>query len=298
MSSRSHSNDHTRRGGSEYRPTLPPIRDIFRSELSQPPHPLHASSGPSASSAHRSQQYDDSPHLPLPRGMPQPYDPRPNTPNAPGYPHSLPPFQQSTAPPYPGRLPTPSPTSRRSSIPGGRSFSMSDPHQYSQQPYGTQWTQQAVAPPYAAHGQPMPNVHPAMHPNAYASSSRAGQYPAMSQAAPSMTQGSADRIVYPAGMPERPPSSSAKYECNYCGKGFTRPSSLKIHLHSHTGERPYMCTVEGCGRTFSVQSNMRRHARTHSQSGNQMRGSSSEEGGDEGSEGTPSPRTRASGLVS
>ncbi|ETW80828.1 hypothetical protein HETIRDRAFT_18758, partial [Heterobasidion irregulare TC 32-1] len=57
--------------------------------------------------------------------------------------------------------------------------------------------------------------------------------------------------------------SSAKYECSYCGKGFTRPSSLKIHLHSHTGERPYVCTFEGCDRTFSVQSNMRRHARTH-----------------------------------
>lgn len=58
-------------------------------------------------------------------------------------------------------------------------------------------------------------------------------------------------------------SSSLKYECDYCGKGFNRPSSLKIHLNSHTGEKPFTCTFEGCGRSFSVLSNMRRHARVH-----------------------------------
>ncbi|KAJ7747376.1 hypothetical protein B0H16DRAFT_1726140 [Mycena metata] len=54
-----------------------------------------------------------------------------------------------------------------------------------------------------------------------------------------------------------------KYECSYCGKGFSRPSSLKIHLNSHTGEKPFICPVDGCGRSFSVLSNMRRHARVH-----------------------------------
>ncbi|KAJ7772605.1 hypothetical protein DFH07DRAFT_953069 [Mycena maculata] len=62
-------------------------------------------------------------------------------------------------------------------------------------------------------------------------------------------------------------SSSAggpsKYECSYCGKGFSRPSSLRIHLNSHTGEKPFVCPVDGCGRSFSVLSNMRRHARVH-----------------------------------
>ncbi|KAF8210477.1 hypothetical protein K438DRAFT_1454529, partial [Mycena galopus ATCC 62051] len=54
-----------------------------------------------------------------------------------------------------------------------------------------------------------------------------------------------------------------KYECDYCGKGFSRPSSLRIHLNSHTGEKPFVCPVDGCGRSFSVLSNMRRHARVH-----------------------------------
>ncbi|KAH7929885.1 hypothetical protein BV22DRAFT_102918 [Leucogyrophana mollusca] len=71
-------------------------------------------------------------------------------------------------------------------------------------------------------------------------------------------------------------SSALKYECDYCGKGFSRPSSLKIHLNSHTGEKPFLCTFEGCGRSFSVLSNMRRHARVHAPAGNQHDGSSDE----------------------
>ncbi|KAJ3857471.1 hypothetical protein EV368DRAFT_77686 [Lentinula lateritia] len=66
-------------------------------------------------------------------------------------------------------------------------------------------------------------------------------------------------------MPNGSVAPPAKYECTYCGKGFNRPSSLKIHLNSHTGEKPFLCPVEGCGRSFSVLSNMRRHARVHNQ---------------------------------
>ncbi|TFK44418.1 hypothetical protein BDQ12DRAFT_672961 [Crucibulum laeve] len=67
----------------------------------------------------------------------------------------------------------------------------------------------------------------------------------------------------------------AKYECSYCGKGFNRPSSLKIHLNSHTGEKPFICPVESCGRSFSVLSNMRRHARVHTQ--NSVKGKESDD---------------------
>ncbi|KAK5799646.1 hypothetical protein F5H01DRAFT_356573 [Linnemannia elongata] len=59
------------------------------------------------------------------------------------------------------------------------------------------------------------------------------------------------------------PSPSSRYQCQYCSKRFSRPSSLRIHTYSHTGERPFKCSEEGCGRQFSVQSNMRRHLRVH-----------------------------------
>ncbi|KAH8119244.1 hypothetical protein DFH11DRAFT_432048 [Phellopilus nigrolimitatus] len=67
---------------------------------------------------------------------------------------------------------------------------------------------------------------------------------------------------------------SARYECPYCPKRFNRPSSLKIHINSHTGEKPFECTEPGCGRRFSVQSNMRRHSRVH-QAGSRKAGESS-----------------------
>ncbi|CAO3633872.1 unnamed protein product [Mucor hiemalis] len=59
-------------------------------------------------------------------------------------------------------------------------------------------------------------------------------------------------------------NNSKQYICSLCPKKFMRPSSLKIHIYSHTGEKPFNCSYPGCRRKFSVQSNMRRHLRVHS----------------------------------
>ena len=52
-----------------------------------------------------------------------------------------------------------------------------------------------------------------------------------------------------------------RYVCDTCNKAFSRPSSLRIHSHSHTGEKPFKCPHAGCGKAFSVRSNMKRHER-------------------------------------
>ncbi|KAJ7908514.1 hypothetical protein B0H13DRAFT_2496866 [Mycena leptocephala] len=46
-----------------------------------------------------------------------------------------------------------------------------------------------------------------------------------------------------------------------CGKGFNRPSSLKIHVNKHSGAQPFLCPFPGCGRARNVNSNMRRPRR-------------------------------------
>ncbi|KAI4254671.1 MAG: hypothetical protein L6R42_007098 [Xanthoria sp. 1 TBL-2021] len=58
-------------------------------------------------------------------------------------------------------------------------------------------------------------------------------------------------------------STQKKHKCKVCDKRFTRPSSLQTHMYSHTGEKPYACEVQGCGRHFSVVSNLRRHRKVH-----------------------------------
>jgi uncharacterized Zn-finger protein len=83
-------------------------------------------------------------------------------------------------------------------------------------------------------------------------------------------------------------SAQKKHKCKVCDKRFTRPSSLQTHMYSHTGEKrkqpspfanqltsdanstlgtAFGCEVDGCGRRFSVVSNLRRHKKVHKRGG-------------------------------
>ncbi|KAG9045891.1 hypothetical protein FS837_005522 [Tulasnella sp. UAMH 9824] len=93
-------------------------------------------------------------------------------------------------------------------------------------------------------------------------------------------------------------AGTARYECQYCQKRFNRPSSLKIHVNTHTGEKPFQCPFPGCGRRFSVMSNMRRHSRVHTQARPEDEADPDAEGEPDAASETPTATEHGSGRPS
>jgi len=208
--------------------STPPMRPEFSDRLAQ---------SPSASSSHSSTSA--APYFGGPINSMESHQQRQPPPSSHPGPGAPPPTSQS---PYQNSPFPPSPT-------GMQSYTYPSPAHHPVPPAGLYYQR------------PLPSTFPPANiPPTIASSMSVP--PDGSQMDPSNPwQHQHHHYISPASSGGFAGQSQDRYVCQTCNKAFSRPSSLKIHSHSHTGEKPFKCPHPGCEKAFSVRSNMKRHER-------------------------------------
>lgn len=48
-----------------------------------------------------------------------------------------------------------------------------------------------------------------------------------------------------------------------CNKTFSRPDSLSTHIKTHSDVRPYLCSVPGCEKAYFHSRSLRKHVKSY-----------------------------------
>lgn len=54
-------------------------------------------------------------------------------------------------------------------------------------------------------------------------------------------------------------SDVRKYQCNECPKTCKRLTDLQVHMQTHSGRRPYVCQIQGCDKSYTSHSSIKKH---------------------------------------
>ena len=69
--------------------------------------------------------------------------------------------------------------------------------------------------------------------------------------------------VSPGGGCGQPGDQGKKmmHHCHVCNRGFLNKSNIKVHLRTHTGEKPFGC--EHCSKAFRQKAHLLKHMSIH-----------------------------------
>lgn len=143
----------------------------------------------------------------------------------------------------------------------GKSLQLADPLSQNQ-PTSHQEYEASSNPPQTAKAFPTGRVKAAAAPSLGPSSHiKSTSSPHVQQQGP---HSGMDQLADATAKVDQKPQKPGKYVCDYCGRACAKPSVLKKHIRSHTGERPYPCVP--CGFSFKTKSNLYKHRKSHAHS--------------------------------